>query len=203
MERSYDIPDRTVPYSIPSEAELSYISMKTPIYMRPNRIPHAMVGEAILTDEQCDAIISVCMTEEPYEFHGCDAVTRELPMPLSDVMKPIIEFAQAINHIYWKFDLDKEPGAWFQSYDVGCSYLMHMDSDIGQTRKLTAVALLSPSTDYIGGELHICPTGSEYETYKTRGTVVIFPSWMPHLVTPVEEGLRQTLNVGFYGPPFR
>jgi PKHD-type hydroxylase len=74
---------------------------------------------------------------------------------------------------------------------------------IGFSRKLTSVILLTDPSEYEGGALSLLIYPELIDIPKTRGTMVVFPSWLLHQVSPVENGIRQTLNVGFYGPPFR
>jgi hypothetical protein len=40
-------------------------------------------------------------------------------------------------------------------------------------------------------------------TEKARGTGLIFAAWQLHRVTPLEEGLRQSLVAWITGEPFR
>lgn len=70
-------------------------------------------------------------------------------------------------------------------------------------RKLTAVILLSDRSEFFGGQLFVSPEGGEGEEIPfEKGTVVIFPSWFPHKVTPVIKGCRRTLVVWATGKKF-
>lgn len=191
------------PYSIPNSRYLRTAEEATPDYMYPSPNPLAIVWEGALSHEVCNAILDKYMDEEPYPFTGCDANTRECPRPLGSVLDPIRNFGLDVNDFWWKFYLGKNPGAWLQSYEVGDGYQLHMDGTIGQTRKLTVIALLTEPSNYEGGTLRVVSPPSEFDIPKTRGTMCVIPAWTLHDVTPVERGFRQTLNLGFYGPPFR
>lgn len=190
-------------YSIPPREFINNIVEKSPEWMYPNVQPYAIVGPGILSDHECDWIIHEATKESPYSFHGCNALTREITMPLGLVYRPVVEFALAMNTGNWRFDLSENPGGWFQTYESGQDYQIHADTMIGVTRKLTAVALLTDPTKYDGGILRVVPWPDYADIPRTRGTIVVFPSWLMHQVYPVRRGIRQTLNVGFYGPAFR
>jgi PKHD-type hydroxylase len=78
--------------------------------------------------------------------------------------------------------------------------------DVGPTnsrRKLSVVVQLSDPSEYEGGELQIWTGATEPITVeKSKGTVIIFPSFLLHQVTPVTKGTRRTLVLWVDGPPF-
>ena len=39
--------------------------------------------------------------------------------------------------------------------------------------------------------------------FSTKGSIIFFPSFMPHQVAPVTEGVRYSLVAWFVGPPFK
>ena len=191
-------------YTIPKIEEIRKISDITPKYMYPQAIPHACVAEGALSDETCDAIIEEMNKLDPYGFHGCEATTRECTQPLHRCLSPITEFLLQSNSAFWRFELDeKNPAAWFQTYEAGEGYQVHRDGELGQQRKLTTVALLSSENQYEGGYLRLIPYPEYHTLPRTRGTMVTFPSWMLHDVTRVSNGVRQTINLGMFGPAFR
>lgn len=173
-------------------------------YMRPHELPFAAIGQGFLDAEQCAKISGYCSQIKPHKFKGCGGTTREVPWPLdSEVFQPVVEFAFGMNKFYWNYDLDNEPAAFHQTYEAGDDYDLHMDGNIGQMRKLTAVVMLSDPEDYHGGLLQIHHHPAIYAPPISRGTIVVFLHWMLHAVTPVVSGKRETLNMGFWGPNFR
>ena len=91
-------------------------------------------------------------------------------------------------------------------YKPESHFVWHSDhaSGIGSARKLSVVVLLSAREQYQGGELCFHESiSSEVDIVNSQGTVIIFPSFMVHRVTPVTRGMRYSLVGWVYGPPFR
>ena len=69
-------------------------------------------------------------------------------------------------------------------------------------RKLTIIIQLSAATDYEGGRLQMF--GLEIEELPIpRGTIIAFPSFLYHRVTPVTRGVRRALVAWVGGPRIR
>jgi PKHD-type hydroxylase len=69
-------------------------------------------------------------------------------------------------------------------------------------RKLTIIIQLSPPEDYDGGRLQVF--GTEVQSLpREQGTVVAFPSFLFHRVTPVTRGVRRALVAWIAGPRLR
>jgi PKHD-type hydroxylase len=60
-------------------------------------------------------------------------------------------------------------------------------------RKISLVVQMSDPEDYEGGSLELNTGGPIVEPTKTKGSVIIFPSYLLHRVTPVTSGLRKSL----------
>ena len=89
----------------------------------------------------------------------------------------------------------------YNSDDQGY-YDWHIDMGPGKAnRKLSLVCQLSDPTEYEGGELQI-NTGQIMTLEKEKGTVLIFPSYLLHRVTPVTKGTRRSLVLWIEGPAF-
>ena len=82
-------------------------------------------------------------------------------------------------------------------------YKLHNDMRISQEtcsmRKLSVSVQLSDPKDYKGGNLEFADfIGTPEQKYlRPKGTVIVFPSFIPHQITPVTEGVRHSL-VGWY-----
>ena len=111
------------------------------------------------------------------------------------------------NNENFKFDL-YEFGGKIQYTEYDESYQGHYDwhLDIGEnnfTRKLTVVIQLSDSSEYEGGELQVHNGQTPYRTCsKEKGSMIMFPSFLLHRVTPVTKGIRRCLVMWFTGPSF-
>lgn len=187
--------------TFPTADVLDHYSANTPDFMRPNTVPYAAILPGYLEESECDAIQTTLSRVDPYTFSKCGAVTREVVA--APVLDPIEFAARCLNRIYWDYDIDPGQHSWMQTYEAGGEYRRHMDGSPGQMRKLTAVALLSDESTYEGGNLTLYVPPQSLSIPRTRGTVVVFQHWVDHDVSPVTKGLRQTINMGFWGPNFR
>ena len=70
-------------------------------------------------------------------------------------------------------------------------------------RKLSASLILSDCADYAGGRFLTRIDGNAQEIEQKLGRLIIFPSWIPHCVTPVLRGTRNSLVMWFYGNRFK
>jgi PKHD-type hydroxylase len=83
-------------------------------------------------------------------------------------------------------------------------YDWHVDVGGGvlSTRKISIVIQLDHPTDYEGGDLILKRGAGDEPVFKQKGSVVMFPSYMLHRVTPVTGGLRRTAVLWATGPHF-
>lgn len=84
-------------------------------------------------------------------------------------------------------------------------YNWHQDFGGGpySSRKLSLVVQLSDPATYKGCRLQLCNDGPWEPTYIGQGDAILFPSWTPHCVTDIEEGVREALVVWVSGPQFQ
>lgn len=188
-------------YTFPSQLSIDRAVDSTPNFMWPSRTPYAVMLEGGLTCSECDDIQERLGRLEPYGVTGCSASTREcVDDPSLNVVETI---ARNVNDMYFKYDLDAGQHSWLQSYGDGDEYQRHMDGSPGQTRKLTAVVMLSDPKSYDGGKLTLFVTPKSFIASQTRGTIIVFQPWIEHEVSTITAGNRQSLNMGFWGPHFR
>jgi PKHD-type hydroxylase len=72
-------------------------------------------------------------------------------------------------------------------------------------RKLSLIIQLTDPSEYEGGDFQFdsdIPQPDPAEI-KQRGTVIVFPSFLRHRVTPVTSGVRRSLVSWVEGPKFR
>lgn len=112
-----------------------------------------------------------------------------------------------LNNTFYKFDLYGLVESFqYTVYegDAGGHYDWHCDT--GKTiepRKISLTLQLSEPSAYEGGELLLEAGEGQFRAHKARGTLVAFPSYIMHRVTPVTAGVRKSLVVWVAGPPFR
>lgn len=140
---------------------------------------------------------------------------------ISDVRRSVVKFKrdQSIENHLWNFvsDLNAEQygyDIWKHCHlqytvyqgDNNGHYGWHVDTNYDPTkkfaRKLSVTIQLSDSHEYVGGDfkaegIDISPDLRE------RGSLLMFPSWLPHQVTPVTSGTRKSLVAWFNGPMWR
>lgn len=106
----------------------------------------------------------------------------------------------------YKFDILGFHGKLqLSQYETGDFYGWHMDSGKAKNsqRKLSISVQLSSPDEYEGGELQFLKGGHPIDVPKTRGTAIIFPSYVFHRVQPVTSGRRMSIVGWIAGPPYR
>ena len=111
---------------------------------------------------------------------------------------------QAVNR-WFEFDLfGLVDEIQFARYSVGDSFGWHLDTGGGQTstRKLSMSVQLCNDDEYLGGDLEVsaCP---QLDPRRRRGTIIVFPSFLAHRVTPITRGSRCSLVAWAHGPVFK
>jgi PKHD-type hydroxylase len=124
----------------------------------------------------------------------------------------------------WNFDVERMQSLQFGTYEVGGHYDWHFDMTgrpyaegdsvapdfYGLLRKISFTVQLSDPASYDGGELEL-ELGLPNDEVRAerpdqsgqRGTVIVFPSFIPHRVTPVTRGVRYSLVGWICGKPWR
>ena len=70
-------------------------------------------------------------------------------------------------------------------------------------RKLSVTVQLTDGSEYEGGDFELAGTNLPRDLLRTKGTVLVFPSYLRHRVTPVTKGTRKSLVAWFEGPHWR
>tara|TARA_X000000950_G_scaffold65785_1_gene80933 strand:+ start:1768 stop:2364 length:597 start_codon:yes stop_codon:yes gene_type:complete len=126
------------------------------------------------------------------------------------IFQKIIEKTNKINQFY-NFDIVgiTEP-IQFTSYNGSGNehYGWHLDMGAKRQsrRKLSLVIQLSDENDYTGGELQVHSGSDDDEIRaetKKQGSMIFFPSYLRHRVTPVTSGHRYSLVSWLSGQPYK
>lgn len=93
----------------------------------------------------------------------------------------------------------------YNVYETGSEYTWHIDAARGESRDFKLTALLNVSeAPFEGGVLELFNTGPwTVEQFSAPGSFFIFPSWIPHRVTPVTSGTRTSITLFLQGPTFK
>lgn len=108
-----------------------------------------------------------------------------------------------------QIDIEYPRDIFVNRYSVGGHYIFHHDIDWKKPttqRKLSVVVQLTDPEEYEGGELEFEEVNHDEKTkqlIRQKGTVIVFPSYMRHRVTPVTKGERKSLVTWIEGPAWR
>ena len=111
------------------------------------------------------------------------------------------------NKNFFQFDLDRLESLQYTTYKKDQFYHDHLDlmyrSSNNAVRKLSFSVQLSDPDSYKGGDLLLKLSNKPTYVKRTRGTVIFFPSYILHEVTPVEQGERKSLVGWVTGPRWK
>jgi len=87
------------------------------------------------------------------------------------------------------------------SEDTPGHYDWHIDSGPGDSahRKISLTVQLTDPHKYKGCDLEVFDHGGQVLAPREQGAVSLFPSYMPHRVTPIEQGERYALVIWVHG----
>lgn len=113
----------------------------------------------------------------------------------------------------WNYDLTRVESVQASVYGEGGHYGWHADAHAHEdgVRKLSVVLQLDDGGSYEGGDLRFRRFGAYDEDemepmapeMRQRGSIVVFPSYQVHRVTPVTAGVRRSISLWLVGPRFR
>jgi PKHD-type hydroxylase len=122
------------------------------------------------------------------------------------LFRKLVGAASTINQQAYCFDLGALESLQYTVYHAGEGGHYDWHVDHGRTprrRKLSLSLQLSAPTDYEGCELQIYASNQIDTAPRTRGTLIAFPSYTLHRVTPITAGTRKSLVMWCSGPRFR
>ena len=115
--------------------------------------------------------------------------------------------AQRINEEVYRFDLtgfsEDFQYTVYEGHEGG-HYDWHVDQGLLQVnRKLSFSLQLSDENAYQGCDLELFTSTEIQKAPRRRGTLIAFPAYALHRVTPVLSGTRKSLVIWTQGPRFR
>jgi PKHD-type hydroxylase len=106
----------------------------------------------------------------------------------------------------WNYAITDIQSIQIGRYVDGGHYSYHKDAELpgGEkiTRKLSAVLFLSDPNDYEGGLFEFKALENNMQKFP-QGSIIVFPSYVEHRVTPVISGERHTAVCWSLGPSFK
>ncbi|MBZ0120303.1 MAG: 2OG-Fe(II) oxygenase [Sandaracinaceae bacterium] len=190
------------------------------------------VFPAALDKRDCDGIVELGLLSPRERGQGRDDALEaqrrsEVAWITDDWVYERLQpwLARANDEAGWHFELEIVEDLQFAIYGEGGRYDWHVDSSPrpytakdarmgeafeGLIRKVSFSVQLSDPSTYEGGDLELevglpgDPERSEVpEDARARGTVIVFPSFVPHRVRPVARGVRYSLVGWACGKPWR
>lgn len=109
------------------------------------------------------------------------------------------------NERYWFDLLGFHQELQLTRYSEGDFFDWHLDFGAGEisARKLSMTIQLSDADAYEGGDLQFMINNKIENAPREKGTIIIFPSFIMHRVTPITKGTRQSIVGWVSGPPYR
>lgn len=171
----------------------------------------------ILTEDACDKLIATYDQDAieklpPVVGEGIGAINTEI-RNVERIMLPVYKdiggrlaaAGLSANNQAWKFDITHANQAEFLKYPAGGRYTTHVDTLLDPTaqdcRKLTVLAFLND--DFEGGKFYFMQGSEKVYPLQKKGTVIVFPSFIPHGVEDIISGTRYSVVCWMVGKFFR
>jgi len=127
----------------------------------------------------------------------------------SPLFSKLTEVLVDANQSFFGYDISDIEAAQFSTYSSEYEgfYTKHIDTLMNSSatgvRKLSFSVQLSSPDSYKGGDLLLYTDATPAVAPKEIGSVIIFPSFTLHEVTPVTEGIRYSLVGWVTGPAWK
>lgn len=182
-----------------------------------------------LSSEFCDKIIDhgkkkvveeAKVDNEDMQKSRNSSVSWMQDLWLYEAIEPYIQ--QANVQMGWNFDWIASESCQFTIYKEKQYYDWHQDShakpydkpgspEHGMIRKLSVTVSLEDGNNYDGGDLEFDLRNREdsesvilsAKEAREKGSIIVFPSFVWHRVSPVTRGTRYSLVIWSIGHPFR
>jgi PKHD-type hydroxylase len=177
--------------------------------------------EQVFSDDEVDRIVALgdsrpreraqmVAVEDPLGKKRVTDVAWLVRDPDAAWLFPRLEqVVQRLNAQYYKYDLysDLQERLQYTVYESssGAHYSWHVDqgAPVRYARKLSLSLQLSASSDYEGCDLEFEFGDGIVCGPRSRGTVVVFSSYVLHRVSPITSGTRKSLVAWVSGPDFK
>lgn len=172
----------------------------------------------VLTPEFCNSVIGMYgdLQLEDGLIGGNENPASSLNKSIRNVKKIMLPLHEGIgthligsafvaNQQAWQFDINICHQIEYLRYDKTGRYLPHLDTSITKktefNRKLTALAFLNDNFE--GGRFFLQVAEQKMYPIQTKGTIIVFPSFLLHGVEDVQSGVRHAVVCWMSGPDFR
>lgn len=186
-----------------------------------------LIDPAYLPNEVCNQIIQRAKDLQDIEAITGDGLDTKIrnsrivwlnDLWIYDWITPYVHYIN--NYVNWNFDIDHPEAIQFTKYKENQFYGWHQDilhkkesMENLMQRKISVVIPLSDSDEYEGGNLQFYdsladPSSSKEKILedpktRTKGSIIIFPSYVHHQVTKVTKGERLSIVIWYKGPKWK
>jgi len=139
--------------------------------------------------------------DENKEYRNTELVWVDQFSPVGCILRSFIELVNQIAG--WDYDFHGMENIQIGKYQKSGHYSWHRDTANpmnGCQRKLSIVLLLNDPSEFEGGKLEFRDVPAPD---LKKGSIVVFPSFLEHRVTPVISGVRYTAVSWAVGPTFK
>ncbi|MGE3802511.1 MAG: 2OG-Fe(II) oxygenase [Candidatus Kapaibacterium sp.] len=183
----------------------------------PNFVPYTYY-EGLFLPHEISQIVSYWKSDERREATLSGERTQDETLRKSSVIflpsggeynwiyEKLAMVAQQCNFQRFGFDLiGFAQELQLTEYAEGDFFEWHMDFGGGEisNRKLSLTVQLSDPEDYEGGSLQFMINDKIVDAPRTKGTIVVFPSFIMHRVTRITRGIRRSIVGWVSGVPYR
>ena len=170
--------------------------------------------EKAFTKEECETIIKIAnakglikgKTKNQSDVRQSQICWLYSSDNLDWVFKKITDIVLNLNNRFFQFDIfGLNEGFQFTNYKAPSDkYGKHVDRTLDfVVRKLSISIQLTDPKEYEGGELYLYDDDKGTLMDKKQGTLILFPSYILHEVTPVTKGERNSLVSWVTGKQFQ
>jgi len=165
----------------------------------------------LLSAAECEAVMAFAEAHparwekvlQPNVTYNQFAVDPSADHDLDWLLEKLRTTVMFLNDRLWRFEVSDIGPVVILRYEVGDQFGLHIDFGRGYLdRKISMVVQLSPPDAYEGGvlEFGLSPPAT---AARERGSLLAFPAWVPHRLSPIESGRRYVATCFVLGPPFR
>ena len=174
--------------------------------------------ERVISSEMCDLLLNEMdwskaheggilrkgETQHNHDRRKTNLLFLDTLSPIGCIMQCYIGVANVQSN--WNFATSFIEPVQVGQYNVGSHYDWHCDTynpdEFGNQRKLSSVLILSNPEDYEGGILELKDLDDPIPKL-SKGSIIVFPSVLPHRVTEVTSGMRYSAVAWAVGPAFK
>lgn len=178
-------------FSPPEVAEL--IRLGESCSLQDGRIGNGIDGNTLVDEDyRCVKTSSLSAEMVPWAY---ERLRSRVSSANNDFFRyDLVGFHEQL--VFLRYDFDPaHPGKYLWHQDIG--------GGMSSLRKLSTVTQLSEPTDYDGCRLRMFSNKDFDPEHVDCGDTLIFPSYLPHSVTPITRGTRYSLVSWVTGPAFR